>query len=156
MEIFRIAWKRVRRVLEILTLYCVTNKMFLIQSHTVNGVNLFVSGWGFWTTWLKVIVWAVPTLVECCKPLIHRCINTEGPHQVSVPCPHAFHLGVIPFFTDILWLLRPLFCPFLNLSDTSRSCMGFTCTEMKTKILISFTSFVTHLSLLDVSHVHRN
>ena len=41
----------------------------------VNGINLIISGWGFWTTtWLRVIFCSVPAMFEFHSPLLRSCI----------------------------------------------------------------------------------
>lgn len=114
--------------------YLLESKSSVIQNQMVNGINLFISGWVFWMTWPMVIM----------NSTAHFFIVAEnGKYSASV-CTMSSWISLMLYlsFADTLWLLGPLFCPFLDLSHTSQICISLTCAEIKIEIWISLSSFI--------------
>lgn len=71
-----------------------------------------------------------------------------SPQRVYVVWPHGFLCLSYNSFSDILCLPEPLFCQYLDLLYISHLCLDLTCTEIKTEVWISFSSFITCCSVL--------
>ena len=95
--------------------YLLDRKMSLIPNHTVNGMDLFISGWSFWTTRDRGLT-SVPSLppLDYCSSLHHSCIGRgvlgKYLHDVLMDflgCPLQINYKEF------------LFCPFLDFSHSS-------------------------------------
>ena len=96
------------------------------------AINSFISSWGFYTTWPRVILNALQ---------LHR---KRSRLQVSLPYSHGFPwLPYLPF-ADILFL----FGAFLDFLYASYICMGFADTKIKTEICIRFSTFLRSDNIL--------
>ena len=71
-------------------------EMSIPQNRSVNDINLFISGWGFWTIWLNVIC-SVPVSLQFRNPLLHSCIRKK------VLRKYLYHVLI-----DFLWCLTSL------------------------------------------------
>ena len=65
-------------------------KTSVIQNYTIDGINLFISGIGFWTNWLEVIFCVVPTALELHTPTLHCNIGSaRGVIDIVVENVHS-------------------------------------------------------------------
>ena len=105
--------------------------------------GLFIRGWGFWTTWPRVIFCAVAALFGIISSLLYICI---GRRVLSKYLYRVFidFLGCHAILLQIFMFVI-LFYPFLNWSLTSQLCMDLICIEIKTEIWISASSFIRNV-----------
>ena len=109
--------------------YLLDSKMLIIQNCTVNGINLSINCWGFWTAWPRVIFWLVPSLLEFHGALLHSCIE-RGVLSIYT-MSSAIYLGVMSFFWSLYFMTA------------------------QASILFIFR-FVAYFSPLYGLHLHRN
>ena len=125
--------------------YRLDNKTSAIQNYMTNGINLFFCGWGFMTTWLRIIFRAVFFLLEL-RRHFNLFIRKEVVNKYLYNAIISF--GVTPFFSRYFITSWAFILSVLDLSHTFYIHMGFTSTEIKTEIWISLYSFIRSDSVL--------
>ena len=106
----------------------------------------------FWTVRClstKTIRWMASTCSSVVE--VFGWPDQESSSVLSLPHLNSTALNKFLFYvlidflrchTFLVWQLGPLFCWFIDLSHTFHISMGFNCTEIKTEIGISFSSFI--------------
>ena len=108
------------------------SKSCVIKNNTVNGINLFVSGCGFCSTWPRVNFCIAPVTLEFLCAVLYSCI---GRLVLSKCLQHVLMYDHFSF-VDFLMTARSCFLTIIELSHISCLRMGVTCAEIKTGIRI--------------------